>query len=574
MAALLFPRLLARAITSAMNTAITTWRKRLSRLTYLPVLVPCSTSYSKLRAGDGTIDGQTSTEEEQVPAYGSHGAFPIQHTADDGMTIGQNYSVAQQLPYEILVQIFLDVGEDLRKERGGPFFGDQCYAHPAFRMVSLSHVCYRWRSVALDQSEFWARNVTSFSRAPREELVRRARGLPIDALLHVSRNQRPFEDPDFGFIHAHIRAFRSLSLWLPEFALPAFGLVLPALDTQPLNVLESLEVTLYDAHPGVRMQEFRALPPLCTPSLHTAIFRDCFLFLEAPNLVTHLEIIFRRCYRANTEGALLTPAELSAVLTSCTSLRHLRLGDELPLFKAGAAPIALPHLERLAIEGSSGRCARLLEVLDFPKAASVRVRGHNVPSPSTLEDPLPRTNILRAVEVLHTRECTATTTLRVFPGMSFELMRERSRVRGEGVHIAFEHFERGPPIIEVLQMFALAQVPVRSLQADNDTALDGLCMLLKPTDDVADGAEEISFPDLETIQLSGTSTRFVLECAAGLLAVQERRCQLERPLHALILSYPCPEWALIEETPAIQSLQRLLFIQYTDATAYAASLPS
>lgn len=387
----------------------------------------------------------------------------------------------------------------------------------------------------------------------------------MDALLHVCRNRRPFEDPDFGFLRDHIRDLRSLALWLPEIALPAFGLVLSYSNALPLEVLESLEITLYDAHPGVRMQEFRALPPLRTPLLQTAIFRDCFLFLEAPSLVTRLEITFRRCYRANTDGALPTPAELSGLLMSCTSLRFLHLGDELPMFTANSRPISLPHLEKLSLEGSSTRCAGLLEVLRYPENTSVRVRGHNVPSPIPPENTVASASILRAVEATHTRECKTSTIARIFPGMSFELRRERSGSRGRDVHLAFEHFERGLPIMEVLQMFVHAQVAVHSIQINNDANLHDLCVLLSPDQSGGGGSTvEVPLPDLEMLQLSGHSNHFMVTCSASLLAMQERRTHFGRPLQMLVLSYRSCEWPAIQKNPSIQVLDRLVSIEYKD----------
>ncbi|KZV76655.1 hypothetical protein PENSPDRAFT_388217 [Peniophora sp. CONT] len=562
MASLFSLQPLVRIFVGTMNSVLDTWRKSFVRLAYLPVLEPCSTTYSKLRVADGDRVGPWSVDGEHA-GQSSHPVTPITFPNSTAIDPVEQLPVAQRLPYEILVAIFLDVEEVTRKEWGGPFFGDQRHAHPAFCCVTLSHVCYRWRSVMLDQSAFWARNVTSFSRAPREELVERARGIPMDALLHVWRHQRPFEDPDFRFLRDHICDLRSLALWLPENALPALGLVLPAIETSALDLLESLEMTLYDAHPGVRMQEFRALPPLHTPSLRKAVFRDCFLFLEAPGQVTHLEIIFRRCYRANTDGALLTPSELSNILASCTNLDHLRLGDELPLFGPESSPIALPRLQKLALEGSSTRCGRLLEVLTYPKDATVHVRGHNIPSPISHEAPAARDSILRAVEAVHTRGYSAKTTARVFPGMSFELIRERSRLRGEGVHLAFEHFEHGPPIREVLQMFALARVAVHSIRTDHDADLNELCVLLTPIEHGADGVE-VPFPELETLHLSGKSSRFIVSCAASLLATQKRRTQFSRPLKRLVLSYPSSDWSTMQDTPLIQVLQRILPIDYKD----------
>ncbi|OJT11141.1 hypothetical protein TRAPUB_12355 [Trametes pubescens] len=267
----------------------------------------------------------------------------------------------QRLPTELLVQIFTDVSHvsDPRASRS---------------LIALTHVCRRWRAIALDVSEPWSSIVvTSLSSDGVHSFMGRAR----DSLLNI-RLQDPHTQLDFRFLTDMQIRLRSLIVeandlaavaqaakqlaWKHSPHLEALCLLGPAADSVWVEILA------LDTLPVSGEDEFTKLTlPSFNPSLRYLHMRPmvCPWTSGVYSNLSVLDLDTSR-YTGLNEGRLMS------ILRRCPELVELRLRVDGDLMGSaaphdGAWDVALPLLSVFSVDGlSPDIVANVLSRLTLP----------------------------------------------------------------------------------------------------------------------------------------------------------------------------------------------------------------
>lgn len=236
--------------------------------------------------------------------------------------------------------------------------------------VTLTHVCRRWRRVALDMASLWT-VIDEFSSASSSVLLARSRQMPVQVYIKnmLSRSTG-------NALVAHGHRIRDLYLSIPKEHRSAIPSSVPEFPFDAMN-LERLSITtdarpFDESRPIVNLDLSPALFGQPTPRLRMLVLRNmCWLPDISYGNLTHLHI---------TQG---TPVSLVTVLTflgRCTALEELILVD-IYIASSAAVPldhaVTLPRLRTLVlgINQSHLSMRRLIQYLILPPTATVRVTG-------------------------------------------------------------------------------------------------------------------------------------------------------------------------------------------------------
>ncbi|KAJ7652686.1 hypothetical protein DFH06DRAFT_532809 [Mycena polygramma] len=159
------------------------------------------------------------------------------------------------LPFEILAKIFIAF-RDLLLESPAPSIG---------ALLTVSHVCSRWRDIALYTGALWTQFVLNFHTKRHyarlhilvQQLEIRSRPYPLSLTI---RSCYPREhNPVIDFISAHASRIRDLSLQLPAAHFHHFlrlkGGSFPLLETLTMSVIPKSE-SVYDPGSGLTRSEY------------------------------------------------------------------------------------------------------------------------------------------------------------------------------------------------------------------------------------------------------------------------------------------------------------------------------
>lgn len=273
----------------------------------------------------------------------------------------RNPHAVQRVPTELLVQIFTDVSRisDPRSSRS---------------LIALTHVCRKWRAIALDVPGLWSSIVvTSLSSDGVHAFIERSR----DSLFNI-RLQDPHEQVDFQFLSNLQRRLRSLIV--EATGLAAAAQVTKQLAWRPCPHLEALcilapsadgvwaEILGFDLHP----------PPSenagTTQTLSS--FSPSLRYLHMrPMVIPWTSGVYSNLSVLDLETSPLTgltEGQLISILRRCPELVELQLRVEGDL--NGSAPpndgswdVALPLLSVFSVDGLSPElAASILSHLTLP----------------------------------------------------------------------------------------------------------------------------------------------------------------------------------------------------------------
>jgi len=266
------------------------------------------------------------------------------------------------LPVEILARIFHLVA-----------FSEHPNSHrPELGSVYFTHVCRRWRQVALDDSTLW----THFSNTPRNkdwiaERLSRARNAPL-----VIELGRSVVKDTFSLFTPHISHTRELYLYNLSFH---HSEVVQEISTQNAPALERLKIgmSISTDPKHLVLQSFFKGP---LPKLQILCIVD-ILFpwsLFPRGRLTELRVTLSE--EVSTVTSKVSPHgdlnQLIDLLVNCPALEILTLKNCLPAMVSefsGGQTIHLPRLSRLHLGGSSSRITDLLKMLKLSSSTKLHL---------------------------------------------------------------------------------------------------------------------------------------------------------------------------------------------------------
>ncbi|KAJ6588121.1 hypothetical protein B0H19DRAFT_1057373 [Mycena capillaripes] len=226
--------------------------------------------------------------------------------------------------------------------------------------LTVSHVCRRWREIAMKSSRFWSGIVLSRPRWALE-------------MLHRSRAAPLMVGADFGssatkniaardLVLAQLWRIRELHLNMPGYHVPA-GILLPA------PILERFHLWYEGSTPFlVTAKLFHGE----VPRLQHLSLRNCLLHATSPlwdNLVS-LELI-------NAPMDLGMDEFLLIVLTRMPQLRALALHESFPEMLEATEPVAALNLETLELTATGWQCFCFLRAVSIPNCRIVLNAGYD-----------------------------------------------------------------------------------------------------------------------------------------------------------------------------------------------------
>ena len=242
--------------------------------------------------------------------------------------------------------------------------------------VTVTHVCQRWRQVALDDTSLWAR-ITGIPRRPwwiAEWLVR-ARNAPLVFGYWGSPSSAPSPEilTKFQPHISHTRELRLGGLGERHYRVveEIFGLEAPALEYFGLRFSEPV---IFPQIPGTALFKGRA------PKLRTFTLSEVSVpwSLIPRGQLTRIEITRFR-FKGAPDISLfddLDPNQLVDLLISSPELEVLILKFCLPAMFSAVShgqfePIHLPRLSRLHLGGSTNSVTNILKRLTLPSSAII-----------------------------------------------------------------------------------------------------------------------------------------------------------------------------------------------------------
>ena len=266
------------------------------------------------------------------------------------------------LPAEILVRIFHFSA-----------FSKQSYSQaPELGSVHFTHVCRRWRQLALDDSTLW----THFSDYPRNqrnkewiaERLSRAR----NALLVIELKGTIGKDR-FSLFTPHISHTRELYIHHLSYL---HSEIIQEISIQKAPVLEHLELSVSDTSLTANKNHSFFKEPL--PNLR--VF--CISNIRVPwslfprGRLTQLKVT----HNVEVPTSEVSPHgdlnQLVDLLADCPSLEVLTLENCLPVALSGSSgrqTVHLPQLSRLCLRGSSSRVTNLFKMLRLSSSTTLRL---------------------------------------------------------------------------------------------------------------------------------------------------------------------------------------------------------
>ncbi|KAI0349695.1 hypothetical protein OH77DRAFT_1594079 [Trametes cingulata] len=282
-----------------------------------------------------------------------------------------------RLPPELLSEIFLHVVEDRYGEVTTSY--SPCSSR-FYKWIVVTHVCRRWRAIALDTAKLWSYVILTRSSVVREVLSRsRKAPLSICATISSSADERVVL---LGEVMEEPPRLKSLHLYGPvdvvhELCNELVGssgvnlerMVLfdteppSEIDDEPAPTLTSLEVQ----SPRLRSLEVYRLPfawkdPVLSSGVTRLIVVGC---LDSQQMLGSFD-------------------QLLATLRMLSSLRELEIEDAIPrlpdfddsqVLPLPRSQVVLPRLRYLSLTGYCPDCVRLKDRLTVPSTARLVLRG-------------------------------------------------------------------------------------------------------------------------------------------------------------------------------------------------------
>ncbi|KZV74764.1 hypothetical protein PENSPDRAFT_681724 [Peniophora sp. CONT] len=234
---------------------------------------------------------------------------------------------------------------------------------PTLGWVYVTHVCRRWRVIAIGHRALWTTLHTEYF-ALWDVFLQRAGGLPLN-IVELDVFRRISDDDLAKAIMPILPSAKSISLWSTERLPKDLGCLANC------DLMEDLTLsTIYSAIRATSLPSFHAnLRSLSLKSvLYEWNFRAVglrkleFVMLENPFPV---DTMWRSCFM-----------DVLDTLKEMPFLEQLNLSHVMPsppAFIDTNQRIALPHLRELTLRGITSSCTTLWSLLDLPAETSITI---------------------------------------------------------------------------------------------------------------------------------------------------------------------------------------------------------
>ena len=238
--------------------------------------------------------------------------------------------------------------------------------------IGVTHVCWHWRQVALDDSSLWARiRGTTVNTKWILELLVRAKNVPLDIEFNLNTVMRASPEKLLIILPhlSHTRHLRFHGLSKPHFddVQEICSLEAPALEYFELTAITKFSMTFRDL--GENMLFKGHSPRLRTLSLSRVVIPWSII---PRGQLTHLKIAY-------FDEDVHSPGDLNQLidlLVNCPALEILALESCLPSqlaeFPHGQT-IHLPHLSHLHLCDSTPRISNMLKMFKLPSSTTLHL---------------------------------------------------------------------------------------------------------------------------------------------------------------------------------------------------------
>ncbi|TFK93208.1 hypothetical protein K466DRAFT_145245 [Polyporus arcularius HHB13444] len=302
-----------------------------------------------------------------------------------------SYTSINALPAEVLGMIFHrclpSEGTDIRvsgyKE---PRVTEQLHSR-----IVLTHVCRRWRDLALEMRSFWT-VIDESSRDCSSAFLARSEGMPLQVYIKLTSSRHagqmlvPYGE---GIRDLHVRIHSSTSSTAPQFPFDASNL-------ERLCIVTNHPPRIY-SRPDIDIDMSPVLFPGPTHRLKMLILRDmCWLPVLPHTNLTHLHF---------AQGGMISLVALLAFLGRCTALEelilvdiHIRVRSVVPLNHM----VSLPHLRMLVLRMNRLQISMqyLLQQLSLPSAVTLRINGTDTFRALSGLSPFPKLSFTSGIDTL------------------------------------------------------------------------------------------------------------------------------------------------------------------------------
>ncbi|KAI0668540.1 hypothetical protein C8Q78DRAFT_265944 [Trametes maxima] len=265
------------------------------------------------------------------------------------------------LPPEIFCEIFLGLSDNV---------GDVSH------VIAASHVCHRWRSIALNAPKLWSAFQINRTDAI-SVFLQRSRSLPID--LYLTKPSDRMHHIAY-LISPHVSRIRTLWMAYPsaeriDAFFSRFHIVAPILERLSLWRMDIVDSTQPPRPPHGSLVYLSVLP---APSLRTLRLHNMSFLprLAGPTVLVNPEI------RQNfSPDQMCTLRDMVSLLRQCNLLESLIICG-VPLMSSNLPPslvAVLPHLKILEVANSATSMEELLAYLSIPIFTVIRLQTRDFP---------------------------------------------------------------------------------------------------------------------------------------------------------------------------------------------------
>ena len=239
--------------------------------------------------------------------------------------------------------------------------------------IGVTHVCQRWRQVALDDPSLWARIVgVSPSAEWIFEALVRARDAPL--LFDIVGTPSPEVLSKIPPHISHTRKLRlpCLSIQDSQFVQEICALEAPVLEYFELGVSDTSPIAFHQLAAGMTL--FKGHTPKLR-SFTTSHITIPWSLIPRGQL-TQLRIIFSRGISTPSIPSLDDSNELFDLLINSPNLEILSLEFCFPSMLSQVShgePVHLPRLSRLSLGGTTSRVTNLLKRMKLPSSATLHL---------------------------------------------------------------------------------------------------------------------------------------------------------------------------------------------------------
>ncbi|KAH8101117.1 hypothetical protein BXZ70DRAFT_109620 [Cristinia sonorae] len=270
--------------------------------------------------------------------------------------------IVDRLPPELLACIFLFYAQEIRTRN----VTEDGYPQRPYSWLAVTHVCARWRQVALDTAALW-RTITYTNEVQQEciqEMFMRSGGSQLQLVICTVKNLWSSQLMADSFVPQHLKTLLCSMSRADVIELALSHKLYGEVSPQRMPLLTSLTVRCLADIPSFldhsETPNLKELRLACDTALNTGSLDYSHPVFKHPLTKLAIENTFFK-------GHIL------GVLGEMPALRHLSLHGTFEDIQALSTRLALPRLQRLYLGGQMVEITRFLGNLDLPRTTAIQL---------------------------------------------------------------------------------------------------------------------------------------------------------------------------------------------------------